>query len=135
MPVVLRGRKSKKRGKTTGLRAFRRQAAGWYSYTHRDKTTSVSISICVAYKSYTPQKSGKKKKKSGKRTYKKLLFAAWGVKRSPRATCERYRRRFGIESSYRQLQQARFRRLLEWLAMYAYLQLHDHSPPCVEIDV
>lgn len=173
MPVVLRGRPSKKRRKATGLRAFRRQAAGWYSYTHRDQTASVSISICVAYKSYT-------NKKSQKRTNKKLLFAAWGVKRSPRATCELYRRRFGIESSYRQLQQARirtctrdpklrllfvgialvlrnvwvwlhathladpggerrlerlrFRRLLEWLAMYAYSQLHDLSPPYVAID-
>ncbi len=173
MPVVLRGRKSKQRGKARGLRAFRRQAAGWYSYTHRDQTTSVSISICVAYKSYT-------NRKSRKRTNKKLLFAAWGVQRSPRATCELYRRRFGIESSYRQLQQARirtctrdpklrllfvgvalvlrnvwvwlhathladpngelrlerlrFRRLLDWLAMYAYSQLHDHSPPYVVID-
>ena len=173
MPVALRGRPSKKRRKATGLRAFRQQAAGWYSYTHRDKTTSVSISICVAYKSYTHRKSQK-------RTNKKLLFAAWGVKRTPRATCELYRRRFGIESSYRQLQQARirtctrdpklrllfvgvalvlrnvwvwlhathladpdgelrlerlrFRRLLEWLAMYAYSQLHDQSTPYIPID-
>ncbi len=173
MPVVLRGRKSKKRRKATGLRAFRQQPVGWYSYTHGNKSSSVSISICVAYKSYT-------NRKTHKRNNKKLLFAAWGVKRSPRATCELYRRRFGIESSYRQLQQARirtctrdpklrllfvgvalvlrnvwvwlhatrladpggelrlerlrFRRLLEWLAMYAYSQLHDNSPPYVVID-
>ena len=170
MPVVLRGRSLKKGRQATGLRAFRQQPAGWYSYTHGHTTTSVSISICVAYKSYSDRKTQTRKTK-------KLLFAAWGVKRSPRATCELYRRRFGIETSYRQLQEARirictrdpklrllfvgvalvlrnvwvwlhatrlaapdgklrlerlrFRQLLEWLAMYAYSQLHDGSPPSV----
>jgi hypothetical protein len=102
MPVVLRGRKPKTRRRATGLRAIRQQPAGWYAYTHGAKTGTVSISICVAYKTYTDRHSET-------RQSKKLLFAAWGVRGSPREICQRYRRRFGIESSYRQLKQARIR--------------------------
>jgi IS4 transposase len=35
------------------------------------------------------------------------LFAAWRVKGSPTEIRERYRKRFGIETSFRQLRQAR----------------------------
>lgn len=102
MPVVLRGRKSKKGRRATGLRALKRQPAGWYSYTHRSRQETLPISICVAYKTYTDHRSGS-------RHSKKLLFATWGVNGSPREISQRYRRRFGIESSYRQLKQARIR--------------------------
>ena len=37
----------------------------------------------------------------------KLLFAAWRVHGSPTEIRERYRMRFGIETSYRQMRQAR----------------------------
>jgi putative transposase len=36
-----------------------------------------------------------------------LLFAAWRVHGSPTEIRDRYRRRFGIETSYRQMRQAR----------------------------
>lgn len=38
---------------------------------------------------------------------RKLLFAAWRVTGSPTKIRERYRKRFGIETSYRQMRQAR----------------------------
>ena len=40
---------------------------------------------------------------------KKLFFATWKVRLSPTAVRETYRRRFGIETSYRQLNQSRSR--------------------------
>ena len=58
------------------------------------------MSICVAYRTY--RRPGEKKRRK-----QKLLFAAWRVKGSPTDIRERYRRRFGIETSYRQRRQAR----------------------------
>lgn len=76
MPVVLRGRKSKKGRRATGLRALKRQPAGWYSYTHRSRRGNLPISICVAYKTYTDRRSGARRRK-------KLLFAAWAYMARP----------------------------------------------------
>ena len=41
------------------------------------------------------------------RSKQKLLFAAWRVHGSPTEIRQRYRRRFGIETSFRQMRQAR----------------------------
>lgn len=46
-------------------------------------------------------------RKDGRRVQQKLLFAAWKVRCAPTELRERYRKRFGIETSYRQLRQAR----------------------------
>jgi hypothetical protein len=46
-------------------------------------------------------------RKDGKQRRQKLLFAAWRVHGSPTEIRHRYRRRFGIETSYRQMRQAR----------------------------
>ena len=46
-------------------------------------------------------------RKDGKRKQQKLLFTAWGVHGSPTEIREKYRKRFGIESSFRQRRQAR----------------------------
>lgn len=56
--------------------------------------------MCVAYRTYY----NRKKRKRGQQ---KLLFAAWRVRGVPREIRERYRKRFGIESSFRQMRQAR----------------------------
>jgi len=100
MPVVLRGRKPKKQRKATGLRWVKQQAAGWYSHTLKSGKKQVTFSVCVAYRTHRNRKDGKRKQQ-------KLLFAAWRLKGAPTATRKRYRQRFGIESSYRQLRQAR----------------------------
>jgi len=96
MPVMLRGRPPRKGRPATGLRWIKRQPAGWYRHTIK----SVSVPVCVSYRSYLHRKSGRRKSQ-------KLLFAAWKVKGNPTEIREWYRKRFGIETSYRQWRQAR----------------------------
>jgi hypothetical protein len=100
MPVVMRGRRPKKRRPLTGLRWIKRQKAGWYSHTLKNGKRTVTLSVVVAYRTH-------KNRKDGRRVQQKLLFAAWRVHGSPTEIRERYRKRFGIEASFRQLRQAR----------------------------
>ena len=65
----------------------------------KHKKQEVTVSICVGYSTH-------KNRKDKKRKQQKLLFAAWGVKGDPTEIRERYRKRFGIETSYRQRRQA-----------------------------
>ena len=41
MPVMIRGRKPKKKRKATGLRRIKQQSAGWYSHTMKNKKKEV----------------------------------------------------------------------------------------------
>jgi DDE family transposase len=101
MPVMFRGRTPKKRRKAaTGLRWIKRQKAGWYSHRLKNKKRQITIRVCVAYRTH-------KNRKDGKQVKQKLLFGAWRVSGSPTEIRHRYRTRFGIESSYRQMRQAR----------------------------
>jgi hypothetical protein len=100
MPVMFRGRKPKKRRARLGLYWIKRQKAGWYAHTLKSGTQSARVQICVAYRT-------RRHPKTKKRGTRKLLFAAWRMHGSPTEIRERYRKRFGIESSYRQLRQAR----------------------------
>ncbi len=100
MPVMFRGRRPKKKKKAEGLRWIKRQKAGCYRHTLKNSKDTATISVCVSYRTYF---KGKKRK----RRQQKLLFAAWRVHGSPTEIRERYRKRFGIESSFRQLRQAR----------------------------
>lgn len=100
MPVMFRGRKSKKRRPATGLRWIKRQAAGWYRHTMKNGKRQVTVSVCVGYRTH-------KNRKDRKQVKQKLLFAAWRVHGSPTEIRESYRQRFGIETSFRQLRQAR----------------------------
>ena len=100
MPAMFRGRKPKKRRPKTGLHWIKRQPAGWYSHTLKNGKRQVTIRVCVAYRTH-------KNRKDGKQVKQKLLFGAWRVNGSPREIRDRYRTRFGIETSYRQLRQAR----------------------------
>jgi hypothetical protein len=100
MPVFIRGKRPKRGRKPTGLRWIRRQKAGWYSHTMRHKGQTALVSICVNYRRHKHRKDKKQKRQ-------KLMFAAWGVRGAPTEIRERYRKRFGIETSYRQLRQAR----------------------------
>lgn len=100
MPVMFRGRRSKKRRPATGLRWIKQQAAGWYQHTMKNKKCEVAVSVCVGYRTH-------KNRKDGKQVKQKLLFAAWRVTGSPTEIRQRYRKRFGIETSFRQLRQAR----------------------------
>jgi hypothetical protein len=100
MPVVFRGRRPKKRRKPTGLRWIQRQKAGWHRHTLVNRQRQVTIKVCVAYRTH-------RRRKDRKHVQQKLLFGAWHVSGAPTEIRERYRRRFGIEASFRQLRQAR----------------------------
>lgn len=106
IPAVPRGRKPKKGRKATGLRALLQKNNGYYSHTMSrttgGKRRSTAVTICVSSKSFLH-------KKSRRRRTKKLLYAVWKIRLSPREIRETYRKRFGIETSYRQMNEARIR--------------------------
>jgi hypothetical protein len=100
MPVRLSGRRPKTGCKVGGLRWLKQQPAGWYSHTMKSGKRQVTFSVCVGHRRYRDRKDGKQKRQ-------KLVFAAWRVRGSPTDIRERYRKRFGIETTYRQRRQGR----------------------------
>lgn len=100
MPVMFRGRRPKRRQPAKGLHWIKKQRAGWYTHTMKNRKREVTVSVCVGYRRH-------RNRKDGKQVRQKLLFAAWRVKGSPTEIREMYRKRFGIETSYRQMRQAR----------------------------
>jgi hypothetical protein len=100
MPVMFRGRPPKKSRPKRGLHYIRRQKAGRYEHTLKNGRHQVTVSVVVAYRTH-------KNRKDRKRVQQKLLFGLWKVSGTPQEIRELYRTRFGIESSYRQLRQAR----------------------------
>jgi Transposase DDE domain len=106
VPAMPRGRKPKPPKKPTGLRALLKKTDGYYRHALTSgagrKRRSVNLVICVATKPYTHRKTGRRRKK-------KLLYAVSKVRRTPDDIRETYRKRFGIETSYRQMHEARIR--------------------------
>ena len=100
MPAMFRGRKPTKKRPLKGLHWIKRQPAGWYTHTLKNGKQQATLRICVAYRTH-------KNRKDGKRRQQKLLFGAWRVSGASTDIRNRYRKRFGIESSYRQMRQAR----------------------------
>ena len=104
MPVVLRGRKADHPEGPSGTCVFAiRKSGGWDEYTlsAANKQTA-RVLICVHCRNYDGQWG-----KHGRQT---LVYAFWGIEpASTRWVRETYRKRFAIESSYRQLHQARAR--------------------------
>jgi len=109
IPAVVRGRKPKDpKASPRGLRALLKKKPGRYRHTltsaptKEKKKTGAQATICVAQKHYT-------KEKTGERCRKKLLYAVEKVQGTPREIRELYRKRFGIETSYRQMNEARIK--------------------------
>lgn len=102
IPVVMRGPQPKRGTKPKGLRAYAGHQAGTYPYTHRSGSESVDFRLAINYKSTHHHRTKK-------RTVKKMFFATWKVRLSPTRVRNTYRLRFGIEASYRQLNQSRSR--------------------------
>lgn len=100
MPTVCRGRQPKRTTPRTGLRWIARQGAGWHAHLLQHKQRTLKIHVCVAYRSYRHHRTRRRKQQ-------KLLFACWRVRGTPQEIRELYRKRFGIETSYRQWRQAR----------------------------
>lgn len=104
MPVVGRGRKATHPHGPSGSRRFGSwKRSGWSTYTlrtvpHRQAT----VQICVKCRNYRGQ--------WGRHGRRPLVYAYWGLRpASPQWVSETYRRRFAIETTYRQLHQARIR--------------------------
>jgi hypothetical protein len=104
MPVVLRGRKDDHPQGPSGTRVFAiRKCGGWDEYTLTSSTgQKARVSICVHCRNYNGQWG-----RHGRQT---LVYAFWGLNpSSTRWVRETYRKRFAIETSYRQMHQARAR--------------------------
>jgi hypothetical protein len=104
MPVVIRGRRADHPQGPGGTRVFAlMKRSGWFEYTVTGGTKrTAKVSICVSCRNYRGQW-----KRHGRQA---LVYACRGVAgRSCTWVRETYRSRFGIESSYRQLNQARGR--------------------------
>jgi hypothetical protein len=99
-----RGRKPDHPKGPTGTWALRQRQrrSGWAEYTWADRRGKVTLAVAVVYRRI--------KSRRNRGRLKAELFGCWGVRRvSPQWLRQVYRRRFGIESSYRQLNQARIR--------------------------
>ena len=108
VPILLRGRQKKdKKAPTSGMRALLKKKNGYYRQTitgkdGKRKKVQLTINVCVASKDYLHEKTGKNRRK-------KLLYAISKVRRTWREIRELYRKRFAIETTYRQMNEARIK--------------------------
>lgn len=105
MPVVHRGRNPKRTPlhQVRGTRRFLTwKKSGWSTHTLRNKKRTARVNIAVVHNQ--PPARGKRRRR------RTLVYAFWGFcPPAPRWVADTYRRRFGIETSYRQMNQARIR--------------------------
>src|SRR3954471_2083894 len=104
MPVVCHGRSPRHPKGASGSYVFRTwKKSGWATHTLSDaKNQTATVSICVKCRNYRGQW-----KRHGRRG---LIYAYWAYKPvSPDSVFTRYRLRFGIETSYRQMHEGRVR--------------------------
>jgi Transposase DDE domain len=104
MPVVLRGRKPGHADGPSGTRVFAaRKRSGWGRYTVQAADGTVArVALGIHCRNYNGQ--------WGRRGRQALVYAFWGFEASStRWLRETYRKRFAIETSYRQAHQARAR--------------------------
>jgi putative transposase len=100
MPQAVHGR-APANGRLTGLRAVRAShPTGWTTYTWppRDGGRRVTVDLCVC-----------RRRRRDRRGHRVFLYACWGLHAAPAWVKAVYRRRFGIETSYRQMNRARIR--------------------------
>jgi len=103
MPVVHRGRRSKRPlSELKGTRRFLAwKRSGMSRHEMKNRKEQTPVRICVACM---------RRKGRGRRQPRVLVFAFWGFRPgSPAWTAAKYRKRYGIESSYRQVNQGRIR--------------------------
>lgn len=108
MPVVHRGKKSRRPLKQ--LRGTRRFLAwkrgGWATHVMDNRKTRRKVRVCVSF----PRHRRRSRQRRVRRRGRPLVYIFWGFQpQSPAWAREQYRRRYGIESSYRQMNQARAR--------------------------
>ena len=98
-PQAIHGQ-APKDGRLTGLRAIRAShPTGWATYSWKPTgQRRVSVDLCV-----------RRRRRRDRRGHRAFLYACWRVRMTPAAVYRTYRLRFGIETSYRQMHQARIR--------------------------
>jgi putative transposase len=103
MPAVARGRKPPEGEPAKGIRAYQLwKRGGWGKHTLVAGKEKATVSICV----HCGNHAGKRKKR-GRYAW---VYAYWGINPcSTRWVKDTYRSRFGIETSYRQLNEARIK--------------------------
>ncbi len=104
MPVARRGRKPRHPEQSQSVwRFFAWKRSGWSAHAWRDPNGRLAtVGICVVYGRF-----GKRGKRPRPRT---LVYAYWGFRPgSCEWVRETYRTRFAIETTYRQMNQARIR--------------------------
>ena len=104
MPVICRGRHADDPRGPSGTRVFAtHKRHGWFRYTLTSANQrTATVLICVHCRNWQGRRN-----RHGRQT---LVYACWGV--SPTTThwvYQVYRQRFGIETSYRQLHEARIK--------------------------
>ena len=104
MPVVCHGRKADHPKGPSGSNVFKQEKkSGWFRHTLKDgKKDKATVWICV--------KRARWVDRHGRRKSDTWVYAYWGI--TPRRVDwvkETYRKRFGIETSYRQMNQCRIR--------------------------
>jgi putative transposase len=115
LPVVKRGRQADHPKGPGGTRVFYlRKKSGWARYTlqandrvkKQGKELRATVPLAISVTTKEPRRQ--RRDKPAKRKRWVLVYAAWKVKsQNPHWVRETYRGRFGIESSYRQMNQAR----------------------------
>jgi putative transposase len=102
MPVVHRGRRAKDPSRAQGTQRFLTwKRSGFSEHRLRNRGRTARVQIAVACVSRT---------RRGSRRKRRLVYAFWGFQPpNCRWVREEYRRRFSIETSYRQMNQGRIR--------------------------
>jgi hypothetical protein len=107
MPVIRRGRRPRHPEGASGTWAFTtRRRSGWASYTLEAKGgRRATVGICICYVQEPPHRPGARQRRA-----QVWLYAYWGLRpASVGWVRQTYRKRFGIESSYRQLKEGLIR--------------------------
>jgi hypothetical protein len=104
MPVICHGRKANHPKGPSGTNLFKlMKKSGWFTHTLQDaKKKKATVSICV--------KRTRWKDRHGRKKWDTWVYAYWGITpKRPDWVKTTYRKRFGIETSYRQMNQCRIR--------------------------
>jgi putative transposase len=105
MPLKVAGRlpKDPAKARRSARRFFQQKCSGWASHCWRDKhRLKATVQVCISCRNYAGWK-----KQRGRYA---LVYAYWGFYPGSTLWIRRtYRQRFGIETSYRQMERARIR--------------------------